>query len=211
MSKRKPPLLLWGGLLVVIVAISKATAQARTGKGAPVYRGMMWPVENKYVTLKFAATSPSPPYSKSKPHKGLDIDLKIGDPVEAIVDGTITHVVKTDNGGLGKYVVQQFVLPYDVGASDLQGNWQNIKAGTVLYAAYGHLSDTNVTPGQPVRAGQTIGKGGNSGLSIPSGGGDGSHLHLEIGVGKFENRDVRDPLHILIAAIPGLQSQVRYV
>jgi murein DD-endopeptidase MepM/ murein hydrolase activator NlpD len=176
-----------------------------------VYRGMIWPVENKFVTLKFAATGPAPTYSRSKPHRGLDIDLKIGDPVEAIVDGTITHVISEDKGGLGKYVVQEFVLPFDVGAHDLKGNWQNIKAGTRMYAAYGHLSQPLVTPGQPVRAGQTIGKGGNSGLSLPTGGGDGSHLHLEIGVGGFIQRDVRDPLHILIAAIPGLQSQVRYV
>jgi murein DD-endopeptidase MepM/ murein hydrolase activator NlpD len=212
MQTKKKPLLLWAGLILLVVAVSNALKAKGTNAlpgGKPVYRGLVWPVDNKVITLKFAATKPTPPYSASKPHRGLDIDLRIGDSVASISDGLVTHA--QESSGLGKYIVISTQLPFDVGTHALGGAWQNLKAGTRLYVAYGHLSQHLVKVGDHVQPGQVIAKGGNTGLSIPQGGGDGSHLHLEIGLGAFEARDVRNPFEILVAAIPGLQSQVMYV
>lgn len=88
--------------------------------------------------------------------KGLDVDLKVGDPVYSPVDG---EVIDSKNaGGFGKQV--KIRTP--------EGNeiWLS------------HLDSWNVKKGDKVRAGQLVGKGGKTGNVIPVGGGDGSHLDI---------------------------------
>ncbi len=85
-------------------------------------------------------------------HYGTDIKLQTGDSVYAVFDG-IVRVVRYDRGGYGKFIV----IAHDNGLETL----------------YGHLSTQNVKPGQRVKAGEFIGKGGNTGRST------GSHLHFE--------------------------------
>ena len=85
-------------------------------------------------------------------HKGIDIDLKLGDPVYAAFDGVV-RIQKYNAGGYGNYVV--------------------IRHYNGLETLYGHFSEAVVKRNQTVRAGQLIGYGGSTGRS------SGSHLHFE--------------------------------
>lgn len=85
-----------------------------------------------------------------RPHLGTDYQMKIGTPIKSKQGG---RVVKADWGnGFGKVI--------------------GIRHGNCT-AIYAHLSVISVKVGQQVRAGQLIGKSGNSGLS------SGPHLHYE--------------------------------
>jgi murein DD-endopeptidase MepM/ murein hydrolase activator NlpD len=84
-------------------------------------------------------------------HTGVDYAVPTGTPVLAVQDGTILP------GGWGKAYGKQVL--------------QSCKAGFVIYA---HLDEVLVKPGEKVKAGQVIGKSGNTGNST------GPHLHLEL-------------------------------
>ena len=85
-------------------------------------------------------------------HTGIDIDLETGDPVHAAFDGIIRQAGW--NNGYGYYVI----------ISHFNG----------LETLYGHLSSLKTNTLQPVKFGQVIGLGGNTGRSR------GSHLHFEV-------------------------------
>lgn len=86
-------------------------------------------------------------------HYGTDLDLDIGEPIKSVFDGII-RIVQYDARGYGRYVV--------------------IRHYNGLETLYGHMSATNVTVGQLVKAGEVIGKGGSTGRST------GPHLHFEV-------------------------------
>lgn len=85
-------------------------------------------------------------------HAGIDIDLETGDPVSAAFDGMVRQAGW--NRGYGYFVI----------ISHFNG----------LETLYGHLSHLKTEAFQPVKSGQIIGLGGNTGHSR------GSHLHFEI-------------------------------
>lgn len=85
-------------------------------------------------------------------HYGTDIDVETGDPIYATFDG-IVRVAKR-NPSYGNLVI--------------------IRHYNGLETYYAHLSSLSVEPDQPVKAGDLIGKGGNTGRSR------GSHLHFEV-------------------------------
>ena len=87
-----------------------------------------------------------------RPHKGIDLALKTGDPVYSAFDGKV-RIAKVQ-GGFGKAVV--------------------IRHYNGLETIYGHLSKICVEEGQIVTAGEIIGKGGSTGNST------GPHLHFEL-------------------------------
>ncbi len=89
---------------------------------------------------------------------GLDIDLKIGDPVPSPVSGKVVFVGK--NGGFGNQVRIETAK------------------GNILWLS--HLDGFDVKIGDVITKGSTIGKGGNTGRTIPGAGGDGSHLDLTV-------------------------------
>lgn len=91
-------------------------------------------------------------WRRSRWHKGIDIDLDIGDPVYAAFDGVV-RIQRYNAGGFGTYVL--------------------IRHYNGLETIYAHLSEAIVVPNQTVRAGQIIGFGGSTGRST------GSHLHFE--------------------------------
>ncbi len=85
-------------------------------------------------------------------HAGVDIDLETGDPVYAAFDG-IVRVSGYDGGGYGNFLV--------------------VRHYNGIETLYGHLSRKSYESGMYVKAGDELGKGGNTGRST------GSHLHFE--------------------------------
>lgn len=87
-----------------------------------------------------------------RPHRGVDILLRTGDPVHACFPGVVR--IARPMGGYGNLVV--------------------IRHENGLETVYGHLSKILVKPRQVVDAGEVIGLGGSTGRST------GPHLHFEV-------------------------------
>jgi murein DD-endopeptidase MepM/ murein hydrolase activator NlpD len=94
---------------------------------------------------------------------GVDLDGKIGDPVEAPAGGKVT-----------------------VGRDKKSGLFVKIDHGGGVVSSYSHLSATDLKSGDVVPAGATLGKVGNSG-NVSKKSGDGSHLHWRV---KVDGKDV---------------------
>lgn len=88
----------------------------------------------------------------NRPHRGVDIRLKTGDPVHCCFDGVVRIARK-----MGNY-----------------GNLVVVRHYNGLETVYGHLSKINVKPKQIVKAGEVLGLGGSTGRST------GPHLHFEV-------------------------------
>lgn len=89
---------------------------------------------------------------RGRPHQGVDLPLKTGEPVYATFSGRV-RFSQYNNGGYGNLVI----IRHDNG----------------LETYYGHLSKRLVEPGEWVEAGHVIGLGGSTGRS------SGPHLHFE--------------------------------
>ncbi len=88
-------------------------------------------------------------------HEGIDITNRLGTPVVAAMPGTVRLA-----GYHGAY-----------------GLLVRIDHGNGVETRYGHLSSTTVAAGQPVAAGDQVGRMGSTGRST------GVHLHFEVRVG----------------------------
>ncbi len=104
------------------------------------------PLKDHYVTSNFG-------HRGHRYHYGTDLRLSIGDSVRSVFDG-IVRISKYNPGGYGNYVL--------------------VRHYNGLETIYGHLSKRLVKVGQHVKAGELIGKGGNTGRS------SGPHLHFEV-------------------------------
>jgi murein DD-endopeptidase MepM/ murein hydrolase activator NlpD len=89
---------------------------------------------------------------RGRPHQGVDLPLKVGDPVYATFDGKVRL-----SKAAGNY-----------------GNLVIIRHNNGLETYYAHLSSRSVEAGEWVVAGQQIGLGGSTGRS------SGPHLHYEV-------------------------------
>ena len=93
-------------------------------------------------------------------HTGTDIACAEGTPILAAADGTVTVANGLDSWG-GSY-----------------GYYIQIDHGNGLETLYAHCSSICVTTGQQVQVGEVIGYVGHTGRAT------GSHLHLEVWVGR---------------------------
>ena len=89
---------------------------------------------------------------RGRPHQGVDMSLKLGDPIYATFDGKVRL-----SKAAGNY-----------------GNLVIIRHNNGLETYYAHLSSRSVEAGDWVVAGQQIGLGGSTGRST------GPHLHYEV-------------------------------
>jgi len=129
---------------------------------------MDWPTDGRFITQHFE--DPSNP-----DHKGLDVNLEIGDEVRAATDGIVIAVVgNADNDR-------------DPMTGSSWGNYVIIDHGAGVHTLYGHLDKVDVSVGQEIYQGATkIGTGGNTGHVKPKKDDqgnfitDGSHLHFEV-------------------------------
>lgn len=89
---------------------------------------------------------------RRRQHQGIDLPLRMGDPIYATFSGRV-RISEYNRGGYGNLVI----IRHDNG----------------LETYYGHLSERLVEPDQWVEAGQIVGLGGSTGRST------GPHLHFE--------------------------------
>jgi len=145
-------------------AEEKLRQQINPNSIPPARHGLfVWPAQSQTITQTYGCIL-SAFARKSYPacdaggsggfHNGVDIDAEIGDPIRAVMDGTISGV-----GNLGKYAY---------------GKWITVKHEDGLTTLYGHLSAQSLSVGQKVLAGQIIGYAGNTGYST------GAHLHFSV-------------------------------
>ncbi len=97
-------------------------------------------------------------------HTGVDIKVPVGTPVYAIASGVVyrTDYQKT---GFGKYISIAHV-----GIPDPDNSGKK----TTLFSNYAHLSQIDVKEGREIKAGQIIGKTGETGFATTP------HLHFQI-------------------------------
>ncbi len=101
-------------------------------------------------------------------HEGIDIQPvnrdangNPTDPVSSIADGCVVHTSPLPGrSNYGKYVVIEHI-------------WDN----SPVYSLYAHLADITCKPGDPVKAGDVIGRMGFTGVGIDRAR---AHLHLEL-------------------------------
>jgi murein DD-endopeptidase MepM/ murein hydrolase activator NlpD len=93
-------------------------------------------------------------------HPGIDLKLAEGTPVGTVAGGRV-HAIRNESG-LGLHVIIE----------------HRTNDGEAFYSVYGHLSQTSVTVGEDVSAGQMIGIVGMSGETTAP------HLHLQIDRGE---------------------------
>ncbi len=103
------------------------------------------PPSQKYVTSDWG-------FRKWRYHYGIDLKVHRGDTVKCAFDG-IVRIIRYQRRGYGHYVV--------------------VRHYNGLETLYAHLEKPLVKAGQHIKAGDAVGKGGNTGRST------GYHLHLE--------------------------------
>lgn len=113
------------------------------------------------ITSKFGMRN-HPIYNTPRFHAGVDFGVPVGTPLVAPADGVVSTAGVM--GGFGNVIMISHYI-----------DGQNI---TTVSA---HLSSINVSAGQTVSRGQTIGATGNSGAST------GPHLHFEVHLGGYGN------------------------
>jgi len=119
---------------------------------------LRWPcAPNKGLSTYFH--DPEYPYRKFFEHSGVDVRLAQGSPVYAAESG---YVAKAKDNGLGY-------------------NYIMVIHGDNLSTVYGHISQINVSAGQYVSKGDTIGlSGGKPGTAGAGQFTTGAHLHFEV-------------------------------
>lgn len=124
----------------------------------------LWPTTSKRLTSNFGYRS-DPFTGRSAYHAGIDIAGKIGDPVYAAGAGEVATAERS--GARGLYII--------------------VKHPNGLETWYMHLDSLDVSVGDHVNQGETIGKLGSSGRST------GPHLHFQV----VKNNQTVDPIPYL--------------
>ena len=144
-----------------------AMAGRSTGSVEGVGRQVVWPVAlaaKQYLSSGYGMRA-DPFNGRPTFHGGIDIAAPVGTPVVATSDATVMEVEQ--DRGYGKYITLQH--------------------SNGMLSRYGHLSLQSVSPGQQVRAGETIGAVGMTGRAT------GAHLDYRVSKDGMKF----DPLSIL--------------
>ena len=150
------------------------------GPSSPLPRGTEPPREDHYWLQRPVASTQNDGVARSYPyasrldgtypvHHGVEFVNAIGTTVLAVADGTIVvagdddlQVFGARNGFYGLLIIQRLDRQLD---------------GQEVYVLYAHLSQIDVSMGQPVRDGDAIGRVGMSGYA------EGPHVHMEVRFG----------------------------
>ncbi len=115
---------------------------------------LAYPVKSVKITQGYGKTSFSKKAYASGKHNGVDFGGAYGTTIYAAADGKVVGI-----GNLGKYAY---------------GRWIAIDHDNGMITLYGHLSSQNVSKGEKVTKGESIGKMGSTGYST------GNHLHFTV-------------------------------
>lgn len=127
--------------------------------------GFTWPVPSSSTISSGFGSRESPTEGASTNHKGIDIAASSGSKVVAAASGEV--VIATYSASAGNYVM--------------------INHGDGVYTVYMHMASLNVSEGQEVSQGTSIGTVGSTGYST------GPHLHF----GVRENGSYVDPQSVM--------------
>lgn len=122
---------------------------------------LLWPLDKVRITQYFGNTdfsTANPQVYNGRGHNAIDLAATDGTPIRAALAGTIMGTGNTDS--------QKGCYSY--------GKWVLIQHANGLSTLYAHLSVTNVSKGQSVTTGQTIGLSGRTGYAT------GPHLHFGV-------------------------------
>jgi murein DD-endopeptidase MepM/ murein hydrolase activator NlpD len=151
------------GLVVVsFLALTTSVSGALPSQGAASLVPMLCPVPGAVITQDFGPTSfalEPPGFGYPHFHAGVDLAAPTGTPVLAASNGIV------ETAGI---MIDALGLPIGY------GNYIKVVVAGREEQIYGHLSNEAVTPNTIVRAGDPIGKVGNTGTST------GAHLHFEV-------------------------------
>jgi hypothetical protein len=157
-------------------AAAGAAAAAARLAARPLAAGIGWPLHHNVIRGRIRNnTFGMVRNGGTRPHQGWDFEAPVGTACFAIADGKVELVYTSPD--YGKVAVLAF--PFD---------------RKRLFAAYAHLSQVAVSPGQSVARGDRIGLTGNTGNARKMVGPD-QHLHFEIrdiarpGKGLADRRD----------------------
>ncbi|MDD3798264.1 MAG: LysM peptidoglycan-binding domain-containing M23 family metallopeptidase [Novosphingobium sp.] len=143
-------------VIPAMVALPESSTPARTEAVKPPESDFRWPLTGA-VLNRFDLQAPG------GGHRGIDIEASVGQPVFAARAGQVIFAGE-EPVRYGKMVV----IEHD-------GQW---------YSAYGHLSSISVRKGEKVKAGDTVGHAGSTGVATQP------ELHFEL---RQANKPV-DPL-----------------
>lgn len=120
-------------------------------------------------------------YGSRQVHTGVDFFNPRFTPVRAAADGRVIFAgpdAVTRIGPANDYYGNVIIIQHDFMPPE----------GLPVFTLYGHLQEIDVTAGQRVQEGQTIGLVGDSGIAI------GPHLHFEVRVGDgYDFYSTRNP------------------
>ncbi|MBQ0134644.1 MAG: peptidoglycan DD-metalloendopeptidase family protein [Clostridiales bacterium] len=125
---------------------------ASTGSGVVSVGDLIWPLPSSSLVTSQFGNRDQPTAGASTNHQGLDINANEGDRVISAAGGTVISA-----GQLGGY-----------------GNCVIVDHGNGVQTVYAHLSSVNVSVGQSVGQGDTLGGAGATGIAT------GNHLHYEV-------------------------------
>lgn len=114
----------------------------------------------------------------SSNHGGQDFNPGNGAPIQSIADGVVSYA-QDGEGSLGVHLI----IEHEINGEKVASVYAHMIHGSML-----------VKQGDVVKAGQVIGKTGNTGMST------GPHLHFEIRIGGKDGKKV-DPLEWLYANV----------
>lgn len=146
----------------VLSSSSKPTPKPTNAK-----YNLLWPTSKRTISGKYGVNGKK---RGTRYHSGIDISAEKGDPCYAVADGTVVMCKNKEDskvGGRGRYIV----------IYHSKGDFSSL---------YEHLDSCYVKVGDSVRAGEKIGKTGNSGW-ISKGKHYGAHLHFGLMNGKMTN------------------------
>lgn len=139
------------------VSLDELQALSRNKEQLSAAVPAIWPIDRKRLKNDhIGAFNPRrmhPKLGYIRPHLGIDLGGKVGDPVFATGDAQV-QMIENGGSGYGKQILLNHQFGYKT--------------------RYAHLSQILVKPGERVVRGQLIGQVGNTGLST------GPHLHYEV-------------------------------
>lgn len=126
-------------------------------------------------TYRYGSTE----HGQREPHRGVEFQAPAGDPVLAAAGGVVFAAIpegETPPPGIGNGYGNLLIVEHHFAGIPQP-----------VYTVYGHLAQFDVTSGQAVKAGDVVGRVGETGAAT------GPHLHFEVRFGSDQVTDTRNP------------------